>query len=622
MKTKILFLLNWALFAGMVPGFGADTAFTYQGRLNDGVEPANGVYDLRFLLFDVPTNGSIIAPPITSSSIAVTGGLFAVTLDFGPGVFNGLDRWLQIDVRTNGGGSFVPLLPRQSITPTPYAIFTARAGTVTNGAIDTAQLAAGAVTRAKIASNAVDTLQLADGAVTTSKLAFGSVDTSQIANGAVTALKLASNSVTTGKIANFAVDTPELANGAVTTVKLASNAVTTAKIADFAVDTAQLAGSAVTTGKLTNEAVTTPKLANDAVTSAKVLNGTLIPADLDVDRFNTTFWRTGGNSNTTAGTHFIGTTDNEPFEIHANGNRVLRLVSNSADDEPNVIAGSSVNFVSGGATGATIAGGGSSHEGFFGLAAPNQVGGSFGTVGGGLQNRAMGYAATVVGGGGNFANGEYATVCGFNNVAGGTASFAGGFQANASHDRSVVWALGATTIYPSEESERFHIYAAQGLEVEFGGQVSGTGRGNYWVTIGSANTSTKPINTSIGAYLNLGGVWVNASDRNKKENFTPVDTRAVLEKLAALPLTTWNYKTEQPSTKHLGPMAQDFRAAFGLGNDEKGIGTVDADGVALAAIQGLNQKLMEELKRRDAENAELKQRLEALEEMILGRKSN
>ena len=66
----------------------------------------------------------------------------------------------------------------------------------------------------------------------------------------------------------------------------------------------------------------------------------------------------------------------------------------------------------------------------------------------------------------------------------------------------------------------------------------------------------------------------------------------------------------------MGAMAQDFAAAFGLGEDAKHISTVDADGVALAAIQGLNQKLKDELKRRDAENSELKARLEAMEKRL------
>jgi len=84
-----------------------------------------------------------------------------------------------------------------------------------------------------------------------------------------------------------------------------------------------------------------------------------------------------------------------------------------------------------------------------------------------------------------------------------------------------------------------------------------------------------------------------------------------------LPLTTWNFKVDS-ATKHLGPMAQDFYAAFGVGPDDKHIATVDADGVALAAIQGLNQKL----EQKETEVRELKQRLEALERIVRGQQSN
>ena len=105
------------------------------------------------------------------------------------------------------------------------------------------------------------------------------------------------------------------------------------------------------------------------------------------------------------------------------------------------------------------------------------------------------------------------------------------------------------------------------------------------------------------------------SDRNLKENLKPVDSREVLEKVAALPISRWNFK-EDTTTPHVGPMAQDFHAAFGLGESDRAIGSVDADGVALAAIQGLNQKLTDELKRRDVENASLKQRLENLERLM------
>ena len=71
----------------------------------------------------------------------------------------------------------------------------------------------------------------------------------------------------------------------------------------------------------------------------------------------------------------------------------------------------------------------------------------------------------------------------------------------------------------------------------------------------------------------------------------PVDGYEILEKLAALPISTWNYKSDPPSVRHLGPMAQDFMAAFGLGDDDKVINTVDANGVVMVAIQALHRRI-------------------------------
>ena len=92
--------------------------------------------------------------------------------------------------------------------------------------------------------------------------------------------------------------------------------------------------------------------------------------------------------------------------------------------------------------------------------------------------------------------------------------------------------------------------------------------------------------------------------------------------MAALPITQWSYKTE-PGVRHVGPMAQDFHAAFGLnGTDDKHIATVDEGGVALAAIQGLNQKLNEKdaeiqkLKEKADKVDSLEKRLNELEQMV------
>ena len=118
--------------------------------------------------------------------------------------------------------------------------------------------------------------------------------------------------------------------------------------------------------------------------------------------------------------------------------------------------------------------------------------------------------------------------------------------------------------------------------------------------------------------LNLLGVVGSLSDRNAKTNFEPVDGRDVLARVADLPLSTWTYKHNLDS-RHMGPMAQDFHAAFGLDEDETRIALNDLSGVALAAIQGLNIELEEkdeQIDQLEARNSDLEARLAALEAMV------
>ena len=118
--------------------------------------------------------------------------------------------------------------------------------------------------------------------------------------------------------------------------------------------------------------------------------------------------------------------------------------------------------------------------------------------------------------------------------------------------------------------------------------------------------------------LFITGTYSPSSDRNVKMNFAAVSAREILDKVASLPISSWAFK-QDAETRHIGPMAQDFYAAFNFGTDDKHIATVDADGVALAAIQGLNQKMEEqraELKQKQTEITELKQRLEKLERLL------
>jgi hypothetical protein len=126
MKTKFFALLLWLpAFAFCLSARAQGTAFTYQGHLNASGSPANGTFDLRFSLFDVSGGGSAVAGPVTNSATSVSNGLFTVLVDFGTGAFTGANRWLEIGVRSTGGGAFATLAPRQPITPAPYAIFAA-----------------------------------------------------------------------------------------------------------------------------------------------------------------------------------------------------------------------------------------------------------------------------------------------------------------------------------------------------------------------------------------------------------------------------------------------------------------------------------------------------------------
>src|SRR5438552_13319180 len=110
--------------------------------------------------------------------------------------------------------------------------------------------------------------------------------------------------------------------------------------------------------------------------------------------------------------------------------------------------------------------------------------------------------------------------------------------------------------------------------------------------IGGGLLPTQLFELAGGAYSN-GFQWINASSRDIKRDFMPVDPKQVLDKLMNLPVQTWSYKDEEGSPQHLGPVAEDFQAAFGLGGSDKSISTVDEEGVALAAIQGLSSQLQD-----------------------------
>ncbi len=132
-------------------------------------------------------------------------------------------------------------------------------------------------------------------------------------------------------------------------------------------------------------------------------------------------------------------------------------------------------------------------------------------------------------------------------------------------------------------------------------------------SVGIGTTSpTNPLEMVSGAHCTAGGIWTDASDRNAKHNFQPLDPQEILDRLADLNITRWNYKVEPAFVQHIGPVAQDFHALFGLGADDRHLAALDTAGVALAAIQGLYGIVQE----KDCEIENLRFEIDELKELM------
>jgi hypothetical protein len=261
--------------------------------------------------------------------------------------------------------------------------------------------------------------------------------------------------------------------------------------------------------------------------------------------------------------------------------------SNVASAPNSTIAGGLRNTASG--LQCTIAGG-----------RDNVASGMQAVIGGGERDTASNQWTTVAGGAHNVANGFASMVPGgSDNIAGGNRSFAAGLGAHATHDGSFIWADDTPASYLSDRARQTKFRAGGGVKFDI--------NQSSWIDLYSDGLG-RLITVSNGAYLSFGGTWTNSSSRTLKENFQPVDGRRILEKLEEMPILEWNYKAEPQSTRHIGPTAQDFYSAFGLGGDTLSISTVDPSGIALAAVKELNNQ-NKELR---TQNAELRKQLDEL----------
>jgi hypothetical protein len=596
-----------------------ESGFTYQGELRLADTPIEGDHDFRFRLYSSETDGARVGPELSQPSVAVLDGVFTVQLDFGADALTGAPRWLEIDVRASGEPGYETLAPRTLLASVPYAWGAAWA-------------------------------------------LPGSVSTDSIQSGAVGGAQ---------------IDPAEVQRR---------------------VSAACPAGEFL-----------------------RAINpdGTVVCAAGGAGGGSA--WLLGGNAGTNPQTDFLGTSDDQPLVLAANGQllgRIEAISPGTGNFTANIVMGNPDNAVRPGVRGAVIAGGGlplSNPNEFF---RPNVVTDNFGTVGGGhanvagiddaspsnaswatvgggADNRAAGQSATVSGGEKNFAINNSATISGgkentargvSSTVAGGAdneaaaldsvvsggsfntagstgAVVAGGTGNSALGSSSVIgggelncaggnysWAGGRRSkVRPATES----MEVLTGCDNVPGAGVPGGDQGTFiWADSQNANfQSTGPnqflvraqggvyfgtggpvsfpadafISTSTGAYMDSNGVWQLPSGQVLKTGFQAIDPLDILDRLLRLPMRSWSYKASPESDRHLGPVAEEFHASFGLGSDDASISWVDASGVALAAIQGLNQRLETEnaaLRRQnetqDAAIDELRRELQALRARLDG----
>lgn len=233
--------------------------------------------------------------------------------------------------------------------------------------------------------------------------------------------------------------------------------------------------------------------------------------------------------------------------------------------------------------------------------AGNEATASHATVGGGMSNRATHIHATVSGGYDNIADGTYATVTGgSHNAAAGDYSVASGHRAKvaAIHNGAFLYADSSDADFDSASANEFAVRATGGVR--------------FVTALDSRGNPVAGVELAPGS-----GSWASLSDREAKSDVSAADGLQLLMLLTELPISTWRYTSQDPSIRHVGPMAQDFRAVFGLGESDRHISTVDADGVALAAIQGLYQLVQKkdaQLTAQQRQIAALETRLAALEQ--------
>jgi hypothetical protein len=621
---RVILVLLICFFAFSSTVFAQTSSFTYQGKLTDSSAPAAGVYDYQFALYDSVTGGNQLGTTQTITSVSVANGAFTVQLDFGSSVFPGADRFLEISVKKPSEASYTTLSPRQQIKSAPYSIRSLNATNADNAA--NAVTATTATTASGVSSSAGDSVVAAinAGSSTINAARLPSTLATQDGTNAFGGTNIFSTapifgaglSASNQRVTDIA--TPTAGTDAATKAYV-DMALAAGSYVQFAPSTQQMTGS-------TNHLINLKLVSTDPVNHK-----------LGTPGVNALLSLSASGTYTDNSTH-----DKERFRVDNDGS-ILSVADYTGGVNTTAPAeGSGTRFMWYAAKAALRAGqinGTQWDDANIGLYST-----AFGE-----NVRALGDNSIVVGKNsvaantGTVALGEGHTATGANSVAlgyGASTSTINGAPRTGTFvfsDRSVPLTYSFNSTSPDINSQ-FHPTVTNSFNVRavngsffytntalstgfiFNSTTATMTLNNSKLTMASDGTTTLTSNSGGSAGVTLpagGGAWNNLSDRHTKDNFRAVNPREILRGVLNLPISTWNYRTQNASIRHIGAMAQDFKAAFQVGEDDKHISTIDPDGVALAAIQGLNAEMIERTTRLQAENDRQRRLITALEERLL-----